>query len=81
MKATKIVKMLAPFYSGFDMARWHNLMRRFKLNESMKLADYSKGMQMKFSIAMAFQLLLIQMLFLMLYSTGMDYITTSVKLS
>jgi ABC-2 type transport system ATP-binding protein len=53
MQAIKIVKMLLPFYIGFDMGTWHNLMRRFELNETMKISDYSKGMQMKFSIAMA----------------------------
>lgn len=53
MKAGRVAKMVAPFYSGFDMNRWRRLMARFYLNEHMKLAELSKGMQMKFSIAMA----------------------------
>ena len=45
--------MISPFYSPFDIEKWHKLMTRFELNENMRLSNYSKGMQMKFSIAMA----------------------------
>jgi len=53
MTGCNIVKMISPFYSKFDLAIWHSLMTRFELNENMKLSSFSKGMQMKFSIAMA----------------------------
>ncbi|MDP4177643.1 MAG: ABC transporter ATP-binding protein [Bacillota bacterium] len=53
MNAKSIVKMLSPFYDHFDMEKWSNLMKRFNLNENMKLSNYSKGMQVKFSISMA----------------------------
>jgi len=54
MKAISVVKMISPFYTEFDMDKWHALMKRFELNEYMKLSNYSKGMQVKFSIAIAF---------------------------
>lgn len=53
MRAKRIAKMIAPFYTGFDMEKWHMLMAHFGLNENMQLSNYSKGMQMKFSIVMA----------------------------
>ena len=53
MTAEGIVKMLSPFYTNFDMEKWNDLMLRFELKSFMKLSSYSKGMQMKFSIAMA----------------------------
>ena len=53
MVAKDIVKMISPFYSPFDIEKWHSLMTRFDLKENMRLSNYSKGMQMKFSITMA----------------------------
>lgn len=52
MKAITLAKMLAPLYSDFDMKHWHQLMSRFGLDEKKRPALYSKGMQMKFMLAM-----------------------------
>lgn len=53
MNPRNIVKMISPFYTEFNIEKWHSLMAHFELNENIKLSNYSKGMQMKFSIAMA----------------------------
>ena len=53
MKGKKIVRLLAPFYNNFDMELWSKLMARFELDENAKIASFSKGMQMRFSIIMA----------------------------
>ena len=51
-KAKKVVKMIAPLYPDFDMDRWHKLMKKFGLDEKKRPIEYSKGMQMKFMLAM-----------------------------
>ncbi|MBQ0037920.1 MAG: ABC transporter ATP-binding protein [Clostridiales bacterium] len=51
-KAINLAKMLAPLYPDFDMERWHQLMSRFGLDEKKRPMLYSKGMQMKFMLAM-----------------------------
>ena len=51
-KAKKIVKMIAPLYPDFDMDKWHELMKKFGLDEKKRPIEYSKGMQMKFMLAM-----------------------------
>lgn len=53
VKAYKIAKMMAPLYDNFDMDKWKHLMQRFGLNIKKSPAEYSKGMQMKFMLAMA----------------------------
>lgn len=53
MTPKKIVKMISPFYPRFESNIYNNLMARFRLYENQKLSQYSKGMKMKFSIAMA----------------------------
>ena len=52
-KAINLVKMICPFYSNFDIKKFESLANTFNLNLNKKLYEYSKGMQMKFSIAMA----------------------------
>lgn len=51
-KSKKIVKMIAPLYPDFDMDKWHELMKKFGLDENKRPIEYSKGMQMKFMLAM-----------------------------
>ena len=51
-KAKKVVKMIAPLYPDFDMDKWHKLMMKFGLDEKKRPIEYSKGMQMKFMLAM-----------------------------
>ena len=51
-KAKRIVKMIAPLYPDFDMGKWHMLMKKFGLDKNKCPVQYSKGMQMKFMLAM-----------------------------
>lgn len=53
LKVIKIKSLMAPFYSSFDNSKFDELMERFELDPYKKLSTYSRGMQMKFSIAMA----------------------------
>lgn len=53
LKPVVIKKMLAPLYQGFDDTKYTAFLERFELDPGKKLATYSKGMQMKFSIAIA----------------------------
>ncbi|MEG0295521.1 MAG: ABC transporter ATP-binding protein [Clostridium sp.] len=46
-------KLVAPFYPTWDDEKYRYYIRRFKLNEMMKPCELSKGMKMKFSLAMA----------------------------
>lgn len=52
MRAKKIVKIIAPLYPDFDRKKWQALMEKFGLDERKRLAEFSKGMQMKFMLAM-----------------------------
>ena len=54
MKAFRIAKAVSCLYPDFDMERWHEYMRRFSLEEKCQPSAYSKGMQMKFMLAMVF---------------------------
>lgn len=53
-KAEKIARLVAPFYADFDMDKWETLMDRFGLDKRKKVGQYSKGMQMKFMLTIAF---------------------------
>lgn len=53
LKAIKIKKLMLPLYPSFDEKKFDQLMGRFELDPKKKLLAYSKGMKMKFSIAMA----------------------------
>lgn len=53
-KAKKIAKLIGCLYPDFDMDKWHQLMEKFGLDENQKPNTYSKGMQMKFMLAMVF---------------------------
>lgn len=52
VRSYKIAKMIAPLYPDFDMNKWHELMKKFRLDEKKRPIEYSKGMQMKFMLAM-----------------------------
>lgn len=52
VRSYKIAKMIAPLYPDFDMNKWHELMKKFILDEKKRPIEYSKGMQMKFMLAM-----------------------------
>lgn len=52
VRSYKIAKMIAPLYPDFDMNKWHELMKKFMLDEKKRPIEYSKGMQMKFMLAM-----------------------------
>ena len=53
IKPRTLIKTIAPFYPNFSMDKFTELMVKFELDQNKKLNQYSKGMQMKFSIAMA----------------------------
>lgn len=53
MKPKYIIKMFSPFYRKYDQNRFDQLMERFQLDPNKRLVNYSKGMQMKFSVVMA----------------------------
>ena len=54
MKAFRIAKTVSRLYPDFEMERWHHFMQRFSLDEKRPPVFYSKGMQMKFMLAMVF---------------------------
>ncbi len=51
MEAMK--NIIAPFYRGWDEYQYKKYMVEFNLNEKSKIKTLSKGMKMKFSLAMA----------------------------
>ncbi|WP_353892781.1 ABC transporter ATP-binding protein [Proteinivorax hydrogeniformans] len=53
MKLEKIAKLIAPFYKSWDQHIFEGYIKKFRLNLGKKLEDLSKGMKIKFSIAMA----------------------------
>lgn len=52
LKPEKIVKMTAPFFPDFNREKWEQLMEKMRLPKKKALGTYSKGMQMKFMLAM-----------------------------
>lgn len=46
-------KIIAPFYSLWDEAAYNKYIEMFKLSPQKKIKDLSKGMKMKFSLAVA----------------------------
>ncbi|PID22375.1 sodium ABC transporter ATP-binding protein [Sporosarcina sp. P3] len=46
-------RILAPFYSKWDDELFYSYLRKFQLNTAQRLKHLSKGMRMKFSLAMA----------------------------
>lgn len=47
-------KVVAPFYSKWDDAVFHRYLREFELPTGKKIKELSKGMKMKFALAVAF---------------------------
>lgn len=46
-------KVIAPFYNNWDDKLYNKYLKLFELDSSKKIKNLSKGMQMKFSLAMA----------------------------
>ena len=46
-------KQLKPFYKNWDSKEYARLIKEFDLPEKKKIGEYSKGMKMKFMIAVA----------------------------
>lgn len=46
-------KILAPFYSQWDDELFYRYLQKFKLNKAKRVKHLSKGMRMKFALAMA----------------------------
>ncbi|NGZ77724.1 ABC transporter ATP-binding protein [Saccharibacillus alkalitolerans] len=49
----KMTKIIAPFYKNWDSELFGNYLHRFELPENKKIKELSKGMKMKFSLAVA----------------------------
>lgn len=49
----EVEKQIAPFYSNWDFKSYKSYLDRFSLPIDKKLEDYSKGMQMKYMLAVA----------------------------
>ncbi|OWA37721.1 sodium ABC transporter ATP-binding protein [Saccharibacillus sp. O16] len=49
----RMKNILAPFYSRWDAEVFHRYLDRFELPENKKVKELSKGMKMKFSLAVA----------------------------
>ena len=49
----QIEKQLKPFYKNWDSKEYARLIKEFDLPEKKKIGEYSKGMKMKFMIAVA----------------------------
>ena len=52
LKASAIAKTIGTFYDDFDMDKWQKWMDKFHLKVNQAPGVYSKGMQMKFMLAM-----------------------------
>jgi len=52
-KLNKIKKIIAPFYKLWDEEQYHHYMNRFSLNGKMRFKELSRGMKLKFALAIA----------------------------
>ena len=53
LNAKQIETQLRPFYKDWDSKEYHARLKAFNLPEDKKVGDFSKGMKMKFMIAVA----------------------------
>ncbi|MBP0973822.1 MAG: ABC transporter ATP-binding protein, partial [Oscillospiraceae bacterium] len=53
LNAKQIETQLRPFYKDWDSKEYHDRLKAFNLPEDKKVGDFSKGMKMKFMIAVA----------------------------
>ena len=53
LKAREVEKIIAPFYRSWDSKVYTRYLKDFELPQSKKVKDFSKGMKMKFSLAVA----------------------------
>jgi ABC-2 type transport system ATP-binding protein len=49
----QMTKVVAPFYSNWDWSTYNHYIHRFALPDSKKIKDFSRGMKMKYSLAVA----------------------------
>jgi ABC-2 type transport system ATP-binding protein len=49
----RMKSMIAPFYKNWSNQTYESYIRQFKLDEDKKISDLSKGMRMKYAIALA----------------------------
>ncbi|MDO3411828.1 ABC transporter ATP-binding protein [Saccharibacillus sp. CPCC 101409] len=49
----RMKKILSPFYGSWDEEKFRGYLERFELSENKKIKELSKGMKMKFSLAVA----------------------------
>lgn len=52
-KIKKLTDVIKKFYKNWDDETYYNYLRRFKLDENKKIVDLSKGMKVKYSLALA----------------------------
>ncbi len=53
LNARQIEQQLKPFYKGWDSQEFFNRIKEFDLPDNKKIGDFSKGMKMKFMVAIA----------------------------
>lgn len=53
MTMRQMKSIIEPFYSKWDNATFNNYMKRFDLNPDLRIKKLSKGMKMKYSLALA----------------------------
>lgn len=53
LKAREVEKIIAPFYRSWDSKAYAQYLKKFELPQSKKIKDFSKGMKMKFALAVA----------------------------
>ncbi|RAL26106.1 ABC transporter ATP-binding protein [Thermoflavimicrobium daqui] len=53
LTCAQVKKIIARFYKNWDERIYHNYMKQFQLPHDKKVKELSKGMKMKFAIAMA----------------------------
>lgn len=49
----QMARIVAPFYRGWDERAFQNYLKKFNVNPRLKIKELSKGMKMKFSLAVA----------------------------
>ena len=52
-KLKKITKIISPFYSNWDHSVYEKYMNAFKLSEAMRFKTMSRGMKLKYNLALA----------------------------
>ena len=53
LKGIRLAKEIKRFEADFSLDRFHEYMKKFELDENMRIRFYSKGMQRKYALALA----------------------------